>query len=82
MGLGDGLVLMPVGVSASVAVQDLSEVLYWLSKQAMVHWLAPRPRLYYQNSAASRIIQVGRQQQLTSSKSWQHRLCCLQLLLG
>jgi hypothetical protein len=40
-------------------VQDLSEVLYWLSNQAVVHWLAPRPRLYFSNVAASKIIQVG-----------------------
>lgn len=41
-----------------VYLQDLSEVLYWLSNQAVVHWLAPRPRLYFQNMAASKIIQV------------------------
>ena len=41
-----------------VYLQDLSEVLYWLSNQAVVHWLTPRPRLYFQNMAASKIIQV------------------------
>lgn len=38
--------------------QDLSEVLFWLSNQAAVNWLAPRPRLYLQNSVASMIVQV------------------------
>lgn len=38
-------------------LQDLSEVLYWLSNQATVHWLAPRPRLFLQNSVASMIVQ-------------------------
>lgn len=41
-----------------VCAQDLSEVLHWLSNQAVVHWLAPRPRIYYQNAAAAKIIQV------------------------
>jgi hypothetical protein len=49
-------------VPANVTVlQDLSEVLYWLSNQAVVHWLAPRPRLFYQNTGAAKIIQVRTQ---------------------
>lgn len=32
-------------------------MLYWLSEQAAVHWLAPRARLLLQNSVASMIVQ-------------------------
>jgi hypothetical protein len=53
-------------VPANVTLlQDLSEVLHWLSNQAVVHWLAPRPRLFYQNTGATKIIQV--RTQLTQS---------------
>jgi hypothetical protein len=45
-------------LDVAVCPQDLSEVLYWLSNQAAVHWLAPRPRLFYQNAVASAIVQV------------------------
>lgn len=49
----------PWELQVAVCPQDLSEVLYWLSGQAAVHWLAPRPRLRYHNTVASAIIQVG-----------------------
>eukprot|EP00882_Tetradesmus_deserticola_P003856 GHRQ01004080.1.p1 GENE.GHRQ01004080.1~~GHRQ01004080.1.p1 ORF type:complete len:667 (+),score=223.87 GHRQ01004080.1:292-2292(+) len=44
-------------LNIAVCPQDLSEVLHWLSNQAAVHWLAPRPRLYLQNEIASMIVQ-------------------------
>ncbi|WIA11875.1 hypothetical protein OEZ85_011961 [Tetradesmus obliquus] len=44
-------------LNIAVCPQDLSEVLHWLSSQAAVHWLAPRPRLFLQNSIASMIVQ-------------------------
>ncbi|KAF6265943.1 hypothetical protein COO60DRAFT_1697601 [Scenedesmus sp. NREL 46B-D3] len=44
-------------LNIAVCPQDLSEVLHWLSGQAAVHWLAPRPRLRLQNAIASMIVQ-------------------------
>ncbi|KAF8071088.1 tagC [Scenedesmus sp. PABB004] len=44
-------------LDVAVCPQDLSDALYWLSNQAAVHWLAPRPRLFLQNMVASMIVQ-------------------------
>jgi hypothetical protein len=60
--------------AAAAVLQDLSEVLHWLSSQAAVHWLAPRPRLYLQNAIASMIVQVNTSH-YTMQQLQQHKQC-------
>jgi hypothetical protein len=56
-------------------LQDLSEVLHWLSGQAAVHWLAPRPRLFLQNAIASMIVQVSSRPHATQQSTCIHLQC-------